>query len=223
MLLGNLILNKTRKWFFLGLISVSFSFELFAQNNWELQKEESGFKVFTRVKQGSEFKESKVTGKVKVSLTSLVSVFQDVNSFINFMPDCDESKLLKMQGDTLQIYYMFTNAPWPVDDRDGIYQFNYSYNPDSNCVIIAVKAVPEYSEAKQGNVRIKVSDGRWKFTELADGYIDIEYTLFAKPGGSIPAWLANSTTVDMPLKTALEALKQAQLNLHKGKKYNFIK
>lgn len=200
-----------------------FSFELCAQNKWEFQKEESGFKVYTRTKQGSDFKESKVTGKVKVSLIALVSVFQDVNNFINFMPDCDDSKLLKMQGDTLQIYYMHTNAPYPADDRDGVYQFNYSYIPDSNCVIIAVKAVPAYSEVKQGNVRIKVSDGRWKFTELADGYIDIEYILFAKPGGSIPAWLANSTMVDLPLKTALEALKQAQLYRHKGKQYNFIK
>lgn len=211
------------KYIFLALFTLSLSFQLFAQNAWEFQKEERGFTVFTRTKTGSALKESKVTGKVKASLASFVSVFQDANNFIQFMPDCDESKLLKMQGDTLQIHYVFTDAPWPVDDRDGIYQFNYSYNADSNCVIIAFHALPEYFEIKQGNVRIKVSDGYWKFTESAVGVIDIEYALFANPGGNIPAWLANTAAVDMPLQTTIEASKQAQLDQHKGKKYNFIK
>jgi hypothetical protein len=204
-------------------ITVLISLNVCAQNQWELQKEEGLFKVYTRTKQGSQLKESKVTGTMKGTLSSAVALFQDADNFVNFMPDCQESKRLKLVGDTFQVHYVLTGAPWPVSSRDGVYQFNYHYNADSNYVLITIKTLPEYLESIEDVVRIQKCEGYWKFTDKKDGYMQVEYNIFADPEGSIPAWLANSTAVDMPLETVMNAQKRVQLDKYQGKEVIFIK
>ncbi|MBL4624144.1 MAG: hypothetical protein JKY42_03250 [Flavobacteriales bacterium] len=195
----------------------------YSQTTWEFQKEEGSFKVYTRTKKGTDIKESKVTGTVIGEINAMVAVFQDPDNFVNFMPDCNVSKKLKLEGDTLQVHYVLTEAPWPVSDRDGVYQFNYSHDPNSNSVLIIIKAVPDYIEKKEDVVRVHLCDGYWKLTELPGEYIQVEYVIYADPGGSIPGWLANTTAVDMPLETAVNAIERSKLAKYQEKEFEFIK
>ena len=53
--------------------------------------------------------------------------------------------------------------------------------------------------------------GKWVFTPLTNGMVQVIYQVRVNPGGSIPGWLAGSSSVDTPfvtLKKMRELLKE---------------
>lgn len=195
----------------------------FAQK-WNLAKDEDGIKVYTRTIEGSSFKEFKGITDLEGNLESFVSVLRDVPNFTVLFESAAAPKLLKREGDTLQIHYLQTETPWPVTNRDGVYEYVYKYNAAQKELFVSLRALPDYTDVNKDLIRVPKATGFWKAKDLGNGKINITYQLHAEPGGSIPAWLANSGAIDLPFNTLTNLKKRIGVKSYQEKKtYSFLK
>jgi hypothetical protein len=195
-----------------------------AQNNWELKKQASGISVYTSNVEGSEFKAFKsVTTIAGSNMSELAAPMLDVENCKNIFPDTRECRYIKKYGDGNFIQYQITDLPWPVDDRDGIYEIKSQYNKAANEVIINVKCI-KYDYPKSGDaIRMSEGDGFWKVKEIKKELFEITYQFHANPAGKIPAWLVNSFIVDNPFNTMLNLKSVIAKGNYKNAKVDFIK
>ena len=70
-----------------------------------------------------------------------------------------------------------------------------------------MKGAADYIPKKDGMVRITEFSGFWKITPASNGTVDLVYQFHTDPGGSIPDWMANMTSIDIPYFT-LEKMKE---------------
>jgi ribosome-associated toxin RatA of RatAB toxin-antitoxin module len=193
----------------------------FAQTDWELKKEDEGIKVYTRQADGSSIKAFKAEAIIEGKLSSFVAVLKDVQSYSELFTDMKEAKLIEM-SDTLQIHYTVTAAPWPVNDRSGVYSNSYSQRCDHKTVTVKVKALPGYIEDEKNVVRITEAEGAWTFHPVGANMVEVTFEMHIDPGGSVPAWVINMFLVDTPMNDLKSLRKRVMLPQYQNKKYKFL-
>lgn len=212
---------KTMKSVFAFLLVFTFSSNT-AQDSWVLQKDKDNIRVYTKKVEGYEVKASKVTTVLETTVHRLVAVLLDADNFYKVIASSKSSKLLKIVSDTERIYYVSTDAPWPVSDRDGVYSMKFSQDPKTKTVTVKVGCLPDYIPQIADHVRVPASEGIWKFTPLNNGKVEASYEYVADPGGSIPAWLANSSAVDLPFETFKNLKERVALEQYNGQVFSFL-
>ncbi len=174
------------------------------ENQWELKKDKDGIRVFTKKIQGSPMRAFRGEMELTANLDIIESLFKDVVRFTEWSPGAKKVEPLKEEVNS-RTFYLQTEAPWPVTDRDGIYQF--TFQREAGKLTINATCLPEYLPPRKKHVRVPKSEGFWQFEEKADGLIHIIYENHSEPGGSIPGWLANSAVVNLPFES-LQNLRQ---------------
>ncbi len=179
-----------------------------AKTDWKLRREESGVKIYTRSVEGSPFEEFRAMVTIsRTSLTGVLDVITDVKNYpINF-PNCSSAQVLEQKGKYSDIHYITIAAPWPVTDRDAIYEATTSISQNGKYAQIKLVPRGDYKETKENFIRVKNGSGYWELQELAPNTIQVVYQFHADPGGEIPGWIANTVIVQNPLKT-LESLRE---------------
>jgi hypothetical protein len=175
--------------------------------DWKLRREESGVKIYTRNIQGSPFEEFKGTVTIpNASLTGVLDVIMDVKNYpVNF-PNCGSAKVLEQKGKYNDIHYITIKAPWPVTDRDAIYEATTTFSQDGKHAQVKLSPRGDYEQENKNYIRVHNGSGFWTLDEIKPGMVQVVYQFHADPAGEIPAWIANSVIVINPLKT-LESLR----------------
>jgi hypothetical protein len=175
--------------------------------DWKLRREESGVKIFTRNIQGSPFEEFRGTVTItKTSLTGVLDVIMDVKNYPNNFPNCGSAKVLEQKGKYNDIHYITIKAPWPVNDRDAIYEATTTFSQDGKHAQVKLSPRGDYAQENKNYIRVHNGSGFWELDEVSPGIVQVVYQFHADPAGEIPAWIANSVIVINPLKT-LESLR----------------
>ena len=194
-----------------------------AQYNWELKNQEAGITVYTSAVAGSGFKAFKGVITISASgLHELVAILLDVDNYNQLFPDIQESFIIKKSEDGPIIHYILNNAPWPVDDREGIFEIRPEYHKTEKVVILYDKCIQSDYPQKSGTVRMHKGEGFWKVAELKNNLFEITYQYHGDPAGNIPAWLANSFVVDHPFKTLQNMKGIVASGKYKNAKVSFI-
>lgn len=210
-----MIKSLTLKYFIIlglaiGILCPTFTY---AQYDWELKKEENSIKVYTSKVPESSYKAFKAHALIQApGINALAAAILDVKNYVTWMPDTKESTIIKKFDDSHDIHYVLTDAPWPVNDRDGVYEQKATYYKTDNKLVIQLDCLKEYDFPLESKVvRMTVGSGFWEITDSGNGKFDLVYLYHAEPGGSIPAWLANTSVVDIPfdLMTNLKAMVEA--------------
>jgi hypothetical protein len=188
--------------FWIAIIILLLTFSAFAQENWHLVKEEAGIKVYTKTESGSKYKAFKAEMQVSCKIENIVEVLRNMNSINNWVVNCKGVKLLKTE-DNDQYYYIETSLPWPFDNRDMVYHFQY-IDSNSGQVRVIVTGMPEYIQPREGIVRMAKTIGYWLLTSIDTNKTVITYQMHVEPGGLIPAWLANPFIENVPFSTFKE-------------------
>lgn len=168
-----------------------------SQVEWVLEKDEEGIKVYTRKPEGSNFKEYKAEAIMHGTLDDFKDIVMNVEDYPDVYSNVETAMLLEA-SDTTLIYYMTTDVPWPVKDRDAIISVKLRRNAEEDLLEIFVNALPGYLEEKRGYVRIRKTQGKWNVKLLNDGTLKVHLRMHAEPSGSIPSWLVNRFIVDGP-------------------------
>ena len=188
------------------------------QDEWTLKSQKESIFIYTRTFPDSKFKAIKVNLELTASLSQFVTAILDVNTGAQWEYSTKSSVLLKQVSPAELYYYCEVNLPWPVSNRDFIAHLIVTQDPHTRVVTIVGPTVPDYIPEKKDIVRVTRSEGKWVITPLAGNRIQVQYTLRADPGGSIPAWIVNLFVTKGPmesfknLKTQLQ--KPAYVNAH---------
>ncbi|MBP9153296.1 MAG: hypothetical protein KBF73_13500 [Flavobacteriales bacterium] len=189
---------------------------------WELKKDKEGIKLYTRVEEGEPLKAIKIETVFNVPLETCIAVLRDIDHLDELFPDVSKVAKVK-QDETSQIHYLHLKAPWPVTDRDGSFGLNYVYDAKTQTVNIEAKMVVDVYPVQAGIIRLNKGQGNWKFKRVDATHTSLEYYFLGNPGGSIPAWLANSVIEESPFKMMQNFHRLVKLERYQGKKFSFIK
>ena len=171
---------------------------------WRLVKDEAGIQVYLQQISGSSFQAFRGVTRIRADMPRLLALQDDVSAACTWIHACSEQKLLKHEGDLSWAYSRF-HAPWPVQPRDSILQVTTTRDADGR-VTRTLHGVADYLPPQQGFVRVSKVEGFWSLMPR-EGVIEVIYEVHSEPGGSVPAWLANSFVVDAPFNT-LQGLRQ---------------
>lgn len=177
------------------------------KTDWRLRKEDGGVKIFTRNIEGSPFEEFRgVVTITNTSLTGVLDVIMDVKNYPKNFPNCGSAQVLVQKSKYDDIHYITIDAPWPVSDRDAIYEAATSFSNDGKRAYVKLTPRGDYKEENKNYIRVYKGTGFWDLNEIALNTVEVVYQFHADPAGEIPAWVANSVIVMNPLKT-LESLR----------------
>jgi hypothetical protein len=174
----------------------------FQDAGWELKKDKSGIEVYTRSVEGSSFMEFKGITKIpNSSIDEVLDVILDVKNYESLFPDCVNPKVLKQDGKWYDIHYIKTKGPFPVKDRDSVFEQITEIDENGKHARVKLNPLPDYIPEKEDIVRIRNGTGFWELEENNNNEVKVIYQFHGEPGGDIPAWLANSFVVTHPFKT----------------------
>jgi hypothetical protein len=191
------------KMLFLNFILLNTS----TDTGWKLKKEDSGVKIYTRSVKGSPFEEFRGVVTINnTTLTGVLDLITDVKNYPKNFPNCSSSQLLERKGKYDDIHYITIKAPWPVLDRDAIYEETTLISQDGKHAQIKLEPRGDYKEENKDFIRVHNGSGFWDLEEVAPNTVRVIYQFHADPAGEIPAWIANSVIVINPFKT-LESIR----------------
>lgn len=196
-----------------------------ASSDWELEKVEEDYQleIYTREIGNSDLKEFKGEMIVDEKLSSLVALLVDDEAAPEWMNQCEKFEILERSENHHQVIYFVNGAPWPVSDRDAVISSDLKQDPKTLAVRIDLKALTGYLPKDDDFVRIPRMVGFWEFIPQTSGKVLVRYQIHAEPGGSLPAWLANSVVVDTPYNTMTNMLDMLKREKYKTAEFSFIK
>ncbi|GAB5539217.1 MAG: START domain-containing protein [Salibacteraceae bacterium] len=176
--------------------------------DWQLKKNENGIKVFTKAIEGSEFDAFKAEMEIDLSVSQIENFLRNMDQYPEAFPDTKQLKILARPNDSTQIQYAYTDAPWPVSDRDGVYQLVFRKSAVSGQLKTSATALPDYVPRKDDVVRIEWSKTYWIATPVSKTRSKLEYIVNTDPGGSIPEWVTNGAAIEVPYRTFVNIRKE---------------
>lgn len=188
------------------------------QSTWELQREDSGIKVWTKDYPKSDFKTFKAEATIPATLENVVAVFLDIENMGAWYDRVERVDLVEKISNMEGIYRIDFELPWPVADRISAVRATLSYNSTKNTVTVHTEYEPDV--ITKGDVLLVTKmHSDWLLTPVGGG-VHVYHEGFMDPGGSLPSWIANSGVKDGPIKT-LKALKEI-LPQYVGVKVGFL-
>ena len=74
--------------FWIAIIVLLSTFNVSAQENWNLVKEEAGIKIYTKTESGSKYKAFKAEMQVSCKIENIIEVLKNMNSVNNWVVNC---------------------------------------------------------------------------------------------------------------------------------------
>ena len=143
-----------------------------------------------------------------VPVSQLLAVLSDETlspKWVDMMISSDVIKTYP-SGDT--VLHQKYDVPWPLDDRDYVFQKSVSIDQKAKKVIVRLQSADE-SLAPPTDDYIRAEGERtfWSFEVLPNGQTSVIVEVMTDPKGSMPDWLVNSVQQDWPHKSITALLQ----------------
>lgn len=102
--------------------------------------------------------------------------------------------------------YSVTDLPWPVSDRDVVFQNRVEHGSDGS-ILVRFEARPDLRPLDPAYVRITDLRGYWSFRPEAGGRTFVTYAFSTDPGGLFPDWFVERSLRLQP-EDSLRRMKQ---------------
>lgn len=158
-------------------------------DGWVLKNEKDAIKVYYRKTAG--IYELKLATSIKVSLSSMAHLLDEVDDYPVWGYKVSEARLLKRVSPTELFYYTKIDFPWPLSDRDVIMHTRTEQDPHTRALHSISTALPDYIPGMADVVRIPKASIQWTVIPGNGGWAYIEYYLYSDPGGNLPDWVVN--------------------------------
>lgn len=190
---------------------------------WHLKHEKNDVYIYSKKVPHSSIKELKITSTINGhSLSCIVALFNDTDSYPDWVYSCISSTVLKQISDTEIIYHTASDFPWPMSDRDFVVHNKIWQNDETGAFHSKSKAHNNYIEEKEGVVRVTHFTAEWIITPIEEGKFKLHYTFTADPEGQIPTWIVNTFAEFGPLKTIEQIEIHAAKKKYKNARFDYI-
>jgi hypothetical protein len=179
---------------------------------WEQVREEAGIRVQRRRVEGSSLHEFQGRGVIDAPLPTVLAVLHDVGRAPEWMHKCAAAHVVEHIDDRHDVVYNRTAAPWPVSDRDAVLSSAAAFDARTHEVRIDFWSITHPKEPPvPGVVRIPSLRGHWTLSPLNGGHAtQAEYQVHADPGGSLPGWIVNMVSKEIPFQTIASLREQVK-------------
>jgi hypothetical protein len=174
---------------------------VFAQNEWKLNREGNGIKVYTQKLDDSKFKSVKVVCNIIGTIDKLVAILKNVDGNIKWVYNTKRTYSIKTVSNNEFIYYAETALPWPLTNRDVVIHMLFNKDSINKTLLVKATGLKDETATNKNIVRIPYFNGLWQVTNTDETHIHITYTLSVDPGGTIPAWAYNKFVSKGPYNT----------------------
>lgn len=197
----------------LSVLSISFNIQA---QDWEMVKETSEMQVYVRKAEDSKLKEVKINSSISCPMSELVMALEDVESHKDWVKSTIDSKYVEKTDAANFYYYISTDMPYPVKDRDVVIKYNRSQDPNSKVVTNSYKGVADKMEPQKKFIRIPFFEAGYTLVPSAGGKIDLEYLFKVDVGGTMPTWIVNMALTKGPVDTIESLFELIRSGHYKG-------
>ncbi len=171
--------------------------------SWRLIKDAGEIKIFSRPIPGQAIDEIKATTRIKATIPSWLSLFEDETRAPDWLYHCVQAKTLEKGSDWITTY-IETDFPWPLKDRYSIIRSEYRWDRENQS--IQVVGTTHHIDIHESNhlVRVQMAKNLWQVDALEEGYIEVTVSAQVDPGGIIPKWIVNHATAYGPYYSLLK-------------------
>ncbi len=176
-------------------------------DQWVLELDKEGVRVYTQLDESSPYKQVKVTTTINAPKDKVVEILMAFSDYKAWMYHVDESYLLN-QKDSVYYVFILEDATWPMQNRYQVSRLDVSQSRTRSQV--QFRAVPNYIDKRADAIQIKQYEGYWAIEDRPDHRCTLEYVLVQNPGGHIPPWLANFHATENPFQSILHLKEMAE-------------
>lgn len=179
---------------------------------WEPVSSENGLTLERRPIVGSSSLEYRVTARTSLSVDTMCDAVFEWGTRGKDVSGLKARREISAQPDERVVYDQFEQPI--VSNRDYAMIVRRSHEAPDTCRIRFWASPDKSVPPLDGWVRLTKMWGSWSFSPTHQSATLIVYTLFADPGGSIPAFLANGSQRDAALASVRKALEKGQAWKH---------
>ncbi len=184
-----LMLSRTISALLFALVLASASVAR-ADGDWQRVTVKDGVTVDRRTVNGSKLYETRAMSWAPLSPKQIFDVLCDRQRYPEFLSYLKKQEVISEVGDDAIVYDQI-RVPL-VSDRDYVIRVHKSVDEATQLYSLVFESADALGppEAK-GHVRARNIRGGWWLKPGARGGVDITYSLYSDPGGSIPNWIVN--------------------------------
>ncbi|MDA8775168.1 START domain-containing protein [Opitutales bacterium] len=176
---------------------------------WVKIKEESGVSVYNAKIDGKIA--IRGVGKIKGKPAQLVSLIENPAKWANWIENFKSGKLVAKINSNNKIFYQSFNSPFPVSDRDVVYESKI-FRDKPKIIHIEMKSIEHPGAPKTIGVRINIIFTRYYIEALNDNTMLVRFESLSHPGGAIPDFLLNWVSASYPI-TLFKSLRRELRNM----------
>ena len=177
--------------------------------DWEKVGEDDGITIYRRQLPGDPVFAYKGEGVLDAPLGKIITVARDTAHQKDWVNRLKVAKVLHELTPFDRIIYMRYGAPWPVSDRDVVFESKLTVDRAAHTAVIDVHSVTDpLAPPDACCVRAEVRDNHMEFKAVDGGKTAVLAVAHMDPRGSLPAWLVNLVQKTFPRKSLDALLKQ---------------
>lgn len=184
-----------------------------SEHEWKLVKtdSENNLKIYYKALPNGNVEFKGIT-YIESSMNSIVGLFMDFNSMPLWVYRTKTVEKLDQLSPTEIFIYAVHTMPIPFRDRDAVNFIRLWQDAESKVVTITISGRPDYIQENEDLVRVPVSEAKWQLSPMDEDIIEIVYSGFGEPGGSISSeafrsglfqWLIKAFLWEVPYQTLL--------------------
>lgn len=165
-------------------------------NQWELDKEIDGVKVYSLKTPGSVLKKFKIEGVFRSKLAGIMKVMRDPNTCDDV--GCVESYVIDKTGYPQFMHFTFKYPmPFPFKTREYVVLSEFRQDAQTKAIYVDFKAAPDRIPPNDGCcIRVRHMHDIWQYKPLPNGDVQVEFILDIDLGGYVPYVLTNFLFAD---------------------------
>ncbi len=162
---------------------------------------EDGVRVERRTVEGTSLVEFRGRGLVEAPLLEVAAVIRDNDRKTEWMANCQSNYPVRWRSSTSAIVYHRVGSPaFFISDRDTVMDVRAEWAKEKRELTVSFFAVTDpKTPVRDDAVRMPELRGFWRLRYVSPKRTDVTYQVFADPGGSLPRWLVNWASRDIPL------------------------
>ncbi len=165
-------------------------------NQWQLEVEKNGVKVYSLKAPGSYNKQFKAVMRAKYTMNQVIAGLIEnatLDNCKNHIPNCVDMKIIdpwsnKLLSDTV---LWKLALPGPFSPREVLIRSQVAQDPKTKVTTVYINAAPNAAPRNAGAIRITHMQNRWIYTPVGKGEMEIEFLQDIDMGGQFPTFLFN--------------------------------
>ena len=181
--------------FFFSILLITVGPICAAEEDWVFIEESQGVTIHSRKVAGHAESEFKGTRIISQPVEVVGAVLTDIPSYTRWFFNCTQAEKIPDKASTdlnFQLYIVI-EAPWPLWNRDVVYDARTRVDIPSGKIMVWGKARQGASVAvKENHVRVTDSAIEWNLVRLDDNRTMVSFTKRINIGGSIGTYLSDA-------------------------------